>query len=224
MSEQEVNQRPSVIHIRFYNDPAVDVANEIDLPVKVFNEELQKRYEKEKAEELDARLNAGLEPFAERHLFTQDHPTGVPNVCMVDLVKEILDEGYFLIAGDHEVDDLGRNRARLVFSCNPNDIGYWHATPTRSRMIECFETRVFMHGHFHDRRRIHPGTGRQVGNNVIDLVRLHQPSSCKKYKMMHFHNHGEVSDGPYSYDVRTRDTAKNAQSQGLTFKLKDVAE
>lgn len=202
MSELVANQRPGVIHIRFYDDVAVTAANELDLPDKVFDEALQKRYEKDKAEEMAARMKVGLGLFVEQNLFVKEHPTGVPNVCVGDMLHEMLDDGYFLIAGDHEIDDKGRDRARLVFSCKREDIGYWHATPTRSRMIDYMEALVSKYGHFHDRRRIHPVTGNQVGNNAIDLIGSQPPSSCRKYKMMHLHDRGEVADGPYSYEVR----------------------
>ncbi len=147
---------------------------------------------------------------------------GVPNMSVDTCLRELYDEGYFLIAARYWVDERQRDVSRLTYSCKESDRPLEQLSPSRTCILTCLNGRVFGHGHGWDRRFIDVTNGQQLGNNTISICGSEQtPEVCGTYRVLHFGNSGEVKDpsGLYSFDVVKRQAQAVAASTRPQLKM-----
>lgn len=213
---------PDVFHIKIHGNMGSTARRELDLPPRPFNPELKARLATETLVEMEARKEADWPiMIPEGHdVFQLHHFKGVPNVCLRDLLSELIALGYFLISADFDLDERGRDLARFVLSKKPEDEHL--KKDGLDRICAFMEELVWQYVHIHDRRRMHPD-GRQLGNNIIDAVGdLQSPDRCGTFKMLHLHTRAEIKDGLYSYDfVRHGNVKREAPQRKLPVSLLD---
>lgn len=225
---------PDVVHVRIYGVSAKGAAKQLGLTPRVNDAALIARFAREAEAERRARSEAGLSPFIpQRHPFAALHDDtkgGIPDTSAHDFVREIVERGYFLIGADvntEQVDENERDVARLVFSRKEEDRACQMSSPTSEQIIQYFSGKIWGYAHVHDNRRIHPATGTQIGNNVIDLVdnyeRLDQFQGA--FNVLHFHNECRIKDGILSYERGWRMVERQPRRRPappLTYRIGDV--